>query len=158
MKEIVSEYMADFLNRRKQGQGITFWGSVGAGKSHLAACVLKEACIYCGAYWATEDAIFDTFKANCSDPGEEIEYLKTLQRRPLLVIDDMGVRKPSDYVIDRYEAIINARWESSLPTVITTNRTPEQLSEIYERQMSRLSSNIDVQVLGPDGRRAMAQG
>ncbi len=132
---------------------MTLWGSVGAGKTHLAASVIREAKEQrYSAYFVTEDGIFDRFKKEWSEPEQEIRFLELLQRVRFLCIDDMGIRRPSDYVSDRYEAIINERYARGVPTIITTNRSPEELSAVYERQMSRLAKNVKVKVTGPDMR------
>lgn len=152
-KRAAAEYVRAVKENPRLPFGITLWGSVGAGKTYLACAVLAEV-LRLGhrGYFTTEDRIFDRFKENWGAPEEEIRFLLTLQRRRFLVVDDLGIRRPSDYVSDRYEAIINARYAHGLPTILTSNRTPEQLSAAYERQMSRLSGNWALKVVGPDMR------
>jgi len=135
------------------GIGVTFWGSVGAGKTHLATCILKAAAAAGkSSRFKTEDGIFDALKSAWSEPAEEIAFIGLLQKVRFLLIDDFGTRKPSEYVSDRYEAIINTRYAAELPTIVTTNYTPEQLAAVYPRQMSRLRGNMVLEVTGPDGR------
>lgn len=154
-KAIVSDYVVNLKNNLESGQGLTLWGSVGTGKTHLAVAILLAAQERgLSVHFDSEDGIFDHFKAEWGEPEKEMQFLTKLQKVRFLVIDDLGIRRPSDYVSDRYEAIINTRYANGLPTIITTNRTPEQLSEVYERQMSRLSENITMEVLGPDMRGA----
>jgi len=150
----VSAYMENIDDNLDKGKGLTFVGPVGAGKTHLAAAVITAAKMRgYSAYFITEDGIFDRFKQEWNDPESEIRFLQFIQRVRFLCIDDMGIRRPSDYVTDRYEAIINNRYTRSIPTTITTNRSVEDLSAVYERQMSRLSVNVDIEVIGPDMRR-----
>jgi len=146
-------YGQAILVNLESGKGLTLWGSVGSGKTHLAVCVLKAAAgAGKSALYATEDGIFDSFKKAWDEPSQEIEYLRRLQNTRFLLIDDFGIRKPTDYVSDRYEAIINTRYANGLPTLITSNHSPEILAGVYERQMSRLAGNVVVEVLGPDAR------
>ena len=153
-KAAVIGYTKNLKKNLECGCGLTLWGSVGVGKTHLVVAVLMAAQEQgFSLFFATEDGIFDQFKADWDEPQEEIQFLQRLQRVRFLAIDDMGIRRPSDYVSDRYEAIINTRYANGLPTIITTNRTPEQLAHAYERQMSRLSGNMVLKMVGPDMRK-----
>lgn len=152
--DTISGYARNILLNLEQGVGLTLWGSVGTGKTHLAICVLKAAVREAkSACYATEDGIFDSFKKLWDDPSDEIEYLRRLQNVRFLLIDDFGIRKPTDYVSDRYEAIVNTRYANGLPTLVTSNHDPEQLAAVYPRQMSRLAGNIVLKVVGPDWRK-----
>jgi DNA replication protein DnaC len=58
----------------------------------------------------------------------------------LLVLDDLGAEKASEYVLDRLYLIINGRYENDLPTLITTNLGLEQLrQQVGPRIVSRIS-------------------
>ena len=46
---------------------------------------------------------------------------------PLLVIDDLGKEQPTEWAISRIYAIINARYEALMPTIITTNYSEAEL-------------------------------
>ena len=48
---------------------------------------------------------------------------------PILIIDDMGKEPPSDWVLSRLFAVINARYDKMLPTIITTNYEKSALVE-----------------------------
>ena len=152
---VLKEYVNDLANMLERGIGITLHGAVGTGKTHLAVAILSVAIskLY-SVHFAAEDTIFDNFKENWREPEKEIQYLIKLQKVRFLVIDDIGIRRPSDYVSDRYEAIFNTRYANGLPTIITTNKSPAELKEVYERQMSRLAGNYTLEVLGPDRRQA----
>lgn len=153
-KESVNKYITRLPKALDRGVGMTFSGTVGSGKTHLAAAIL-DAALQEGysVHFAAEDTIFDTFKENWSEPEKEIRYLTKLQKVRFLVIDDIGIRRPSDYVSDRYEAIFNTRYANGLPTIITTNKSFSQLEEVYERQMSRLAGNLLVEIIAPDNRK-----
>lgn len=151
--EMVRRYSSNLPYCLQEGRGLTLWGPVGTGKTHLAVTIILAAkAMNLSALFITEDGIFDKFKAEWGDPAEEMKFLLMIQRVRFLVIDDMGIRRPSDYVSDRYEAILNTRYASGIPTIITTNKSPDQLKEVYERQMSRLAGNVDLHIVGPDGR------
>lgn len=152
-KEVTLQYARDLKNMSFCGVGITLHGAVGTGKTHLVVAILSAA-IKQGysVQFAAEDTIFDNFKENWGEPQKEIQFLTKLQKVRFLVIDDIGIRRPSDYVSDRYEAIFNTRYANGLPTIVTSNKSPIKLEEVYERQMSRLAGNYTLEVLGPDNR------
>ena len=79
--------------------------------------------------------------------------MRRLQTVKLLAFNDLGQKPATDYASDRLETLIDARDELCLPTIVTMNQPPEKVSEKYPRQMSRLSRNIVLHVLGPDGRK-----
>lgn len=97
-------------------------GSPGLGKSHLAAAALHESP---GHFWET-GALLRNIRQLCfGDSGPhypEEMVLATWQEYPaLLVLDDMGAEKMSEWVTQTLYAILNARYQSQLPTIITTN-------------------------------------
>jgi len=153
-QEALTDYCDHILENLERGRSIILWGAVGSGKTHLGISVIKAAAAADKSNLiVTEDRMFDTFKANWNDPEKENAFLLQLQRVRFLMLDDMGVRKASEYVSDRYEAVINSRYEKVIPTIITTNLSPGRMLELYERQMSRLMHDgLVLEVIGPDGR------
>lgn len=73
----------------------------------------------------------------------------------LLMLDDLGAHKGSEWVDERLYAIIDARYEAKLPTVITTNVPPPDMSKaIGDRLASRIAESFDVVPLtGADRRK-----
>lgn len=62
-----------------------------------------------------------------------------LKKAPLLVLDDMGAEKPSEWVSERLFEIVDYRYNEELPVIITTNATPQELKQkIGERSFDRL--------------------
>ena len=152
-KVTVASYVKNLGKNILEGHGLSFHGAVGTGKTHLAASVISAALgRQISTYFVTEDGLFSKLRAEWDDHEAEARFVSLLQCVRILVIDDMGTRKPSDYVAEKYENIINERYNKSMPTIITTNHTPEELLGVYPRQMSRLAGNAVVVVGGPDGR------
>lgn len=59
---------------------------------------------------------------------------------PLLIIDDLGKERPSEWTLEKLFTIINNRYENNLPVVITTNYNRERLRE-------RLASNVNYEIV-----------
>ena len=83
--------------------------------------------------------------ARRSLPCGEDEYLASLNRYTLLVIDDMGIERESQYTIETIYTVIDERYKSGKPLIITTNiqldilGNPQDLehARIYDRIMER---------------------
>lgn len=77
--------------------------------------------------------------------SERNEYLASLNRYTLLVIDDMGIERESQYTVETIYTVIDERYKSKKPFIITTNiqieilKTPQDLehARIYDRIMER---------------------
>jgi DNA replication protein DnaC len=91
-------------------------------------------------FWSTPN-LFDDLRAGYSD-GSFAATMRDCQRVPLLILDDLGAEKPTEWVLERLYAIVNHRYEHDLPTWASTNLTPGQLTDaIGERVWSRLQED-----------------
>ena len=147
-------YVENFPEFLKAGKGLLFFGSVGVGKSFLAACICN----------ALIDNGYTAYMTNLSRLDKQIfsakdkqEVIDGLERFDLLVIDDFGIERQTDYMNENVYAVIEARRGSGLPMILTTNLTAEQLSagqdEVKNRIMSRLKEVcIPIQFTGQDRR------
>lgn len=68
----------------------------------------------------------------------EIEIIKLYEKVDLLIIDDLGKEKPSEWGLEKLFTIINSRYENNLPVIITTNYNQNSLAE-------RLSLNGEIE-------------
>ena len=120
------------------------WGNVGTGKKFLAGCIanaLMEKNI--PVLMASFPKLLNVFGGIYS--GEKNEYLKSLNRYQLLIIDDLGVERDTPYVLETVYLVIDEPYKSGKPFVITTNLSLEELQNpadlehgrIYDRIMER---------------------
>jgi DNA replication protein DnaC len=106
------------------GIGLLLTGSVGTGKTHLATSILK-ALIDKGAtgvFYHFQDLIKkiqNSFNRNVS--ATELEILEPILNAEILVLDELGASKPSDWVFDTIAHILNTRYNERRTTIITTN-------------------------------------
>lgn len=71
---------------------------------------------------------------------DEPDPLRPLRTAPLLVLDDLGREKATDWVLERLYVLIDDRYGRRLPTVVTTNYTPDELAKRdYGAMVSRLT-------------------
>lgn len=150
-------------------KGLLIMGPVGVGKTHLAVSILKgltergfSPLFY--EFGALLKEIQDSY--NSSTQTSELGVLLPVLNAEVLVLDELGASKPTDWVRDTMAHIINARYNDDRPTIFTTNYldgrsgTEETLEDrIGVRLRSRLfemckTINID----GNDYRRRLHSG
>lgn len=88
------------------------------------------------------------------DSRVESDKIDILKKIDLFFIDDMGVKGEAPWIYERYYQIIDARYCNKLPTVITSNLSPESLKEVEPRVASRACSGDIIELQGEDRRTA----
>lgn len=108
-----------------QGEGLILTGTVGTGKTHLAAAITNHIIktFNIPVMFITSIELFGLLR----DFDSHAETLREIKSAPLLVIDDLGKEKITDWNREKLFEIINARYENFLPVVITTNCVPQEL-------------------------------
>ena len=137
-------YAGNFAEFQKNGQGLLFWGNVGTGKTFLAGCIAnalmeKNIPVLMTSFPKLLNALGGLYS------GEKNEYLKSLNQYRLLIIDDLGVERDTPYVLETVYLVIDERYKSGKPFIITTNLSLEELrnpadlehGRIYDRIMER---------------------
>jgi len=125
------------------GKGLLLTGKEGTGKTHIAISILKDVIGkgYSGLYWNVPELFLELRRRMNDNNGEEneAELFDQARRVDLLVLDDLGAERTSDYVLDRLYVLINGRYQNDTCTLITTNRSiPELKQQIGPRIASRI--------------------
>lgn len=126
-------------------------GCVGTGKTHLACAIAHEVMKKdVPVKFINVTSMIDDIKKDFSIS----EYINI----DLLIIDDLGKEKNSDWVCEQIYAIVNSRYEQMKPTVITTEGTIEDLKNKYNEKgkaiISRLIQDfIFIKLIGDDYRK-----
>lgn len=123
-----------YVNKLINGEtdkGLFITGTYGVGKTYLASCIANEVTknkitVVFGTLIQLLDYIKDTYKD--SDMSDK-EYLNLYSSVDLLIIDDLGKEKPTEWVLEKLFLIVNNRYNNYLPIVITTNYNRNQLRE-----------------------------
>ena len=121
----IKQYLMDFEEERKKGMGLYLYSArKGSGKTRMAASIANEL-IYnhgIGVKFATSIAILDAIKGSWdSKEYTERELLDSLFMVPVLVIDDFGTERTTDFANDRFYQIINQRYINTKVTIFTSN-------------------------------------
>jgi DNA replication protein DnaC len=155
------------------GRGLVLIGAVGVGKTHLAVAILRElieryqvhGLFY--QFGALLRQIQDSY--NPVSQTSELKVLQPVFDVEVLVLDELGASKPTDWVRDTMMQIINARYNEKRLTIFTTNyfderKNEKDAAEILEDRIgvalrSRLYEMCKTVVIdGEDYRKAMAKG
>jgi DNA replication protein DnaC len=118
--------------------GLLLYGPVGTGKTHLAVGILKE-CFrrgLIGTQMKVPDLLEEIRRGyDSADHTKEDKARNTF----LVILDDLGAEKVTDWVREKLFSIIDHRYEKQKPLIVTTNCTPKELTErIGERITDRL--------------------
>lgn len=135
----VSERFVDVFDT-DEPRNILFHGSFGLGKSHLAKSI-ADGVIANGkhAIFISVPKLLRKIKSTYSNDSEinEDKIIQVLESVDLLVLDDLGAEKQTDWTAERIFDIIDTR--QGMSTVYTTNFTPEDLiQKVGERNFSRV--------------------
>lgn len=149
-------YVDNFTELRKHGKGLLLYGSIGKGKTY-AACEVANALIDKGYPVLVTNFARLTNTIQGKFEGKQ-EYIDSLNQFQLLVIDDLGAERKSEYMQEIVYNIIDSRYRAGLPFIITTNMTIEEIktptdignARIYDRIIERC---FPIEVNGKNRRR-----
>lgn len=107
-------------------------GASGAGKTHVAAAIANR-CIERGqpALFVVVPDLLDHLRA-AYNPGSEVGYdvlFEQVRNAPVLILDDLGTQNATSWAQEKLFQILNHRYNSQLPTIVTTNLTLDRLDE-----------------------------
>jgi DNA replication protein DnaC len=146
--------------KRPQGWLVLF-GNYGAGKTHLAAAIANAALRrQTRVLFAIVPDLLDHLRSTFG-PSSEVEYddrFETIREVPLLILDDLGTENTTAWAREKLFQIINYRYNDALPTVITSNRKPEDIDpRIFSRMSDRALCEEHIMIDAADYRRLSIQ-
>ena len=143
LSDAMRRYTDEFPQFLKNGKGLLLYGTVGTGKTFYAACIANRL-IDKGytALMSNFARLTNTIQGMYE--GKQ-EYIDSLNRYSLLVIDDLGAERKSEFMQEMVFNIIDSRYRSGLPFIVTTNLTSDEIkkpqdigySRIYDRVLER---------------------
>lgn len=138
---IATGYVKQFRQNEKSNTGLLLYGSVGTGKSFTAACIanaLLEQKI---------PVVMTSFVKILQDiaPGSGIDegtYINDLNNARLLIIDDLGAERSTDYALEKVYNVIDSRLRANRPIILTTNLQLDEMIKTEDIRFKRIYDRI----------------
>jgi DNA replication protein DnaC len=136
---------------------IYIYGPVGTGKTHLIASLafmLMQEYLIPVEFIGGANLLYKIRSTFSSNDGESDDLISEYSNAKLLIIDDIGAEKTSEWVRETFYMIVNNRHVACLPTFVTSNLHPKKLAgKLDDRMVSRLLEDaIVLKLEGEDHR------
>lgn len=161
LSTVARKYVDNFSEMRRRGKGLLLFGGVGRGKSFMAACIANALIDQGHPCLVTNFArLTNTISGMYSGKQEYIDGLDSFE---LLVIDDLASERDTEYMQETVTSIIDARYRSGKPLIITTNLTAQELKAPTDMRKQRIYSRlfemcVPFEVKGSDRRKQRLKG
>lgn len=148
-----------FGDFKRKGKGLLFYGGTGTGKTFTAACIANELT------GAGVSVMMTNFAKIVNRVQEKFEgrqrYLDSLNKFDLLIIDDLAAERNTEFVNEIVYNVIDSRYSSGLPLIVTTNISPKDMIKEGEITRNRIYSRLyqmcyAIEVKGKDRRKEAA--
>ena len=133
-------YVEQWQTMRAENLGLLLWGSVGTGKSFLAGCIANALMEQEVPVRMTNFArIMNELNSSFSGRNAVVDRLC---RYPLLIIDDFGMERGTEYALEQVYNIVNSRYRSQKPLIVTTNLTLDEIRHPQDTAHARIYDRI----------------
>ena len=138
---MAKRYVQHWEEMQKNSTGLLLWGDVGTGKSFIAGCI-ANALLDKGVPVIMTNFARLLNKLTDMYAGDRNAYIDSFKRYPLMIIDDLGVERNSEFAREQVFGVIDSRYRSELPMIVTTNLTLEELQHPEDLSRSRIYDRI----------------
>ena len=153
-------YVENWPAMQEENIGYLLWGGVGTGKSYFAGCIANALMEQEVAVRMTNFALILN-DLTASFEGRN-EYIARLCRAPLLILDDFGMERGTEYGLEQVYNVIDSRYRSRRPLIVTTNLSLQDLQYPQDTARARIYDRLlemcaPIRFSGENFRKATAQ-
>jgi DNA replication protein DnaC len=160
-----NEKLISDLKQINHEDGIVLRGNTGCGKTHLAIAIAKaiptewhsiKGDVVPGAVFTTTPELLLKIRSSFREDSKESEenLINYYSGGDLLILDDLGSEKTTDFAITTLYIIIDRRIRECRQTIITTNLSQEEIEKVFgARISSRLAGMVNIKINMPDYRK-----
>lgn len=135
------DYVAHWEEMKAKSLGLLLWGDVGTGKSFFAGCI-ANALLEKGipVLMTNFSRILNTLAGMYFD--DRNQFIDSLNKYSLLIIDDLGIERGTEFSLEQVFNVIDSRYRSQKPMIVTTNLTLDKLKHPGDLAHSRIYDRI----------------
>ena len=135
------KYVENWEDMKARSSGLLLWGNVGTGKSFFAGCI-ANALLEKGVpvLMTNFSRILNTLTGMHFENRNQ--FIDSLNRYSLLIIDDLGIERNSEFALEQVFNVINSRYRSKKPLIVTTNLTLTELNNAPDMAHRRIYDRI----------------
>lgn len=124
-----------------EGLGLLLWGPPGSGKTFAAACIANALMARdVTVRMATFGEILSRLPA--LSPQDKLLYLENLRTCGLLILDDFGMERRTEYAREQIFSVVDGRYLTRGPMVVTTNLGLEEMKNPKDLESRRICDRI----------------
>lgn len=135
---LCKRYATAFDKMMEKNMGLLMYGGVGTGKTFAAACIAN----YLLDQKIPVVMISFIKLLEMLEKSTDNDIIQNLQSAKLLVLDDLGAERRTSYALEKVYNIIDARYRSKLPVILTTNLTMDEMMDAESMQYERIYDRI----------------
>lgn len=135
------DYVDHWEEMKVKSLGLLLWGDVGTGKSFFAGCI-ANALLDKGVpvLMTNFSKILNKLTGMYSD--DRNQFIDGLNKYSLLIIDDLGIERSSEFAVEQVFNVIDSRYRSRKPLIVTTNLTLEELKNPKDLAHARIYDRL----------------
>lgn len=137
--KLARKYVDGFPEMEKRSQGLLLYGTVGTGKSFTAACIANALLNQQISVVMTS---FVKVLQDIRGVEDESQYMDILNSPRLLIIDDLGAERNTEYALEKVYNIIDSRVRTNKPMILTTNLMLDEMMEAGDIRYQRIYDRI----------------
>lgn len=140
--KIGKKYSEHFDRMKEKNQWLLLWGNPGTGKSFTAACIANELIQKQIPVIMTSFVKLLAELQNFRDGESEQSIIERINRADLLIVDDLGTERSTDYALEKVYNIVDSRYRSRKPMVLTTNLSLREMQTTCDIRYARIYDRI----------------